>query len=197
MTELNDMDPYDVIARSIDERLWESQPWNMGTWHPDGAHFWHCQLPLNIVVTDWSEDNVYDINVYTDDQMDHMNTALQYNHVPIESAGALVLGLTVGGEAERLYRAQRKMTEKPWPPERALSQYMWIVRDSVSTVHNVAGSGGDYVPVTDWDHHRAEIASEIDECSPTDIDRDLALTLAEAAIDICRVDLGLPSKRWD
>jgi hypothetical protein len=197
MTELNDKDPYDVVAQSIDERLWESQPWNMGTWHPDGAHFWHCQLPLNIVVTDWTDDGVYDVNVYTDAQMDQMDTALQYNHVPIESAGALVLGLTVGGEAERLYRTQRPMTEKPWPPERALAEYLEIVRTGISTVHNVAGAaGGDYGAVTDWDLHRAEIASEIDECSPTDIDRDLALTLAEAAIDICRADLGLTTRTW-
>lgn len=190
---LNDMDPYDVIARSIDEDVWESQPWNMGQWHPCGAHFWHCQLPLNIVVTDWTDDNVYDINIYTDTQMYEMNDALSYNHMPIESAGTFVVGLTVGGMAERLYRASAKIDHPPHRVEQAIASYMEIVRRDPDTINNVAGSGyGHYGQVTDWSDHRYEIAMEIDQ-ETTGVPPD---ELAEAAINICRHDVGLEPIDW-
>ncbi|HUW03044.1 MAG TPA: hypothetical protein VMW08_11870 [Acidimicrobiales bacterium] len=209
MIPLNDLPVYDVLCAQLDEQRLIDSPWFMGEWHPDGAHFWHASLPLNIVVTDWTEDDVYDVNIYTDAQMQDMGDALAYHHVPITEAGILLAGLLWGGEAERLHGSNP--LPAPMPAEQMLAAYMAMVRgNGIWAVRNVAGVGD--IPFAKGhpisaQQHRQNLGAHIYEieCEIVDLTGvadeedtfDLLRTVARMAVDTCRIDLGLSPIRWD
>jgi len=189
--QINQMSVYDVVCGLfVDEEAMDDMPYAMGQWHPDGAHFWGTSSAtegLNIVVTDWCDDHVYDIGVYTDAQLNEdMGDPLSYISLPITAVGAYLHSLLFQSGAERMRPAPTPLPAPQVDAARLAAEYIAAVRlNGPEAIANVAGLGQEYgsaytaVQPNMMLDHIIDVAYEVDELCDNPIDIDHPATDAE------------------
>ena len=174
---------YEFVCASISEWTLQESPWNMGEWHPDGAHFWDND-GLNIVVTQWCSDTHMEIGVYTDAEMDQMDPVTFMRSVENDDVGIFVTGLIAGGA-----RSMLPMKPPVASVTELAARYILQVRQNgpefMANVANVGRNRGSDYAVRTMQYHQADIAAEIDEAwDGVDIPNEMLQMAAAHAIAV-------------